>query len=152
MSNTYQLTQQIHEQVQRIAKEKGIEIEIEKNCEEFWYEILDDNGAITQRVGSVYLYEPLGREPLFRRLCPAIQEKQIRQILLAVFGTWKTTEKNHYAKAHNPVYRNRADELEKKWLCFRIDLIDSTYITMPPLFTREPETVLTELSEILKTL
>jgi hypothetical protein len=161
MSNTlYQLTAKLHKLIQEKAKKHGLEVEIERNSEEFWYKILDDNGTITQRIGSVYLYEQIGKTPSFKRLCPAIQAPQIRKILLAfqeVLGenidySYETLvynfkfsedrtliEKNLMERLVTDCPKTRADFLCRRWL-------DG----LEPLFSVNPETVLTELLETLK--
>ena len=165
MSNTYQLTQHLHELIQEKAKKHGLEIEIEnifRECEYFFYEIFDVEGTITQRLSSVYLYEPIGRrESPFKRLCPAIQTQQIRQILLAfreVLGgnpekidlTGLTGFESAFAIFKNGlIAKSYSKTLDDQWLGAGEDEHGNYQL---PLIDREPQTVLSELLEILKSI
>jgi hypothetical protein len=143
MSNLFELTKKLHQTIQEKAEKHGLETKIKnifRECEYFFYEIFDVEGTITQRLSSVYLYEPIGRrEPPFKRLCPAIQAPQIRQILLAFKEVLGESEEIKELNIKNTPNRFYVDELCSRWL-------DG----LEPLFVREPETVLTELLEILK--
>lgn len=163
MSNLYQLTQNLHKIIQKKAKKYGLEIEIEKNCEENWYEIFDNNGKIIQRIGNVYLYEPINREPYFKRLCPAIQAPQIRQILV---GLQEVLGENYQYKQEKWLLDNLNKRYENKELTeysliacletsvektpkYQAEALCQKWLDgLNPLIDREPILVLTELVKI----
>lgn len=142
MSNLYTTTARILELLPQVCAKYGLEFEVE------FYFVLSPEGKKIAKWEIVKDITIQNKQDYI----PAIEEPQIRQILVGLFGVWEATQKNHQAKAENPSFKNRAEELERRWLCFRTDLVDSTYITYPPLFDREPETVLTELITILENL
>jgi len=149
MSNLYNLTKTLHTLAQEKAKEHGLEIEIESDKIIYWDNFPEKPSDYHIGDSSMLVNAP---DWFLKKAVLLIQEPQIRQILLTFFGVWEATDKDSIAKAQNPAFKNRAEELERRWLCFRTDLIDSTYITYPPLINSEPETVLTELITILESI
>jgi hypothetical protein len=116
MSNTYQLTREIHEQIDYLAEQKGIFIKIESNYE--WIIQSDGvfNSLYNDNHSSSYLI--------------AIQEKEIKQILVAlkdILGEKPT---------------NTAISYWCDWCC---GFPQSEFET-------NPDQVLTELLEILKSI
>lgn len=124
MSNLYNLTKELHE----VIKKHKIKIE-----NDFAWFSKDNQYKIHYKQYGLLV---IANQDNVKLECLAIQGQQIRQILLAFFK--------------NPGFKNLAEELEKKWLSFRIDFVNGQYIT--PLFDQEPEKVLTELLEILKSI
>jgi hypothetical protein len=122
----YTLTKNLHTLIQEKAKKHGLEVEIESDYIFF-------NAQRSEKPNwqiGIYIGGEMTRQPVF-----AIQAPQIRAILLAfeeVLGSipFAPLRLNTKAKA-----------LCSKWLDGLIPLID-----------REPETVLTELLEILKSI
>jgi hypothetical protein len=151
MPNLYNLTAQLHQTIQTKAKEFGIEIEIKSE-----YLILSD-GRFTSNDQKKHYHNHLLQ---IKQIVPAIQAPQIRQILSVfkdVLGKNAKYSKYilkineainfdkgfclNYKECLNPPAETKAEALCQKWL-------DG----LEPLFDREPETVLTELLETLKTL
>lgn len=167
MSKLYQLTQSIHQQLQRIEKEKGIEIEVEG---EYYF---SQDGQKWNKD-----FELIPWEVNLSDYIPEIQEPQIKQILVALsdvlgrnpdwdnytedliayicyfdaLNTKSTEIKNKFEKIKENMKKmtkmcSEYIPLDKaSMLCIRwLDGLD-------PLFTREPETVLGELLEILQSI
>lgn len=139
MSNLYNLTKSIHNEVERINPKLGLEIEIESD-----YFLIDyENGEIGKFGESEIKIIAQKFESLGAGKCeyiPAIQAPQIRQILVGLKEVLKTEIK--YDSMFGDMWitnPNTANNLCQKWL-------DG----LEPLFDREPENVLNELLEILK--
>lgn len=160
MSKLYELTKQIHNILPKVEEKYRVKIKV--NNENWWLETWDDTGGIF--IGDIDTEES-------RRLCPAIESNQIRQILVALenklqnsmsdkarrFGP-KSRQKV-IAYLHDPEYP--LPEKIKKYcieylLCKKqptsLELCNRWLDGLTPLFDREPETVLTELLEILENL
>jgi hypothetical protein len=134
MSNLYTVTKQIHETIQDKAKKYGLENPFTL--------LLDEFDKIMPLTEDIYEEYAITENEIIEKL-----PNQIRQTLLAfknVLG-----ENPEYTKYENKaqfhyfvtLQKNYADALCNKWL-------DS----LTPMFATNPETVLTELLEILKTL
>jgi hypothetical protein len=154
MPNLYNLTAQIHQNLQKVCEKYGLEkLEIESD-----YILLPDDCGPRIFIGGASL----------RNEIPAIQSPQIRQILLAFkevlgenpnFKLLENAIKENQLLCNNkytglitvsdiflldgglPIPKSQAEALCQKWL-------DS----LTPMFDREPETVLTELLELLEIL
>jgi len=125
MSNLYNLTQQINKVIQEKAQKHGLEIEIGSNF------LLLNDGELQHEYQYKHFNNHNGQ--IVRPLCVlAIEAPQIRQILIVLEDVLNQFPKPYWVNSEN---------LCQKWL-------DGLH----PLFDREPETVLAELLNILKSL
>jgi hypothetical protein len=127
MSNSYNLTQKIHELLPKINQKFGLKVEVIGNWQNHPQKGLF---LATEKM------EVMGKENWQKFLdecCLAIQAPQLRQILVSL----------------QDVLGIKADKFEKKNLCLTHDLNGRLIL---PLFDQDPETVLTELVEILENL
>ena len=127
MSNSYNLTQKIHELLPKINQKFGLKVEVIGNWQNHPQKGLF---LATEKM------EVMGKENWQKFLdecCLAIQAPQLRQILVSL----------------QDVLGIKADKFEKKNLCLTHDLNGRLIL---PLFDQDPETVLTELVEILQNL
>ncbi len=178
MSNTYQLTQQIHQQVHRIAEEKGIKFEIENYKylypkDKFSFK---DQRTILDEDDNFYLsyrYNEEGYSPT-----PLIDsEKQIKQILVAVKNIlglnvdWSVIKRDlkllqfvSISTDFSTFYLNEVNSKvyafgKKSYLEGRIQALKESQAEalcqkwldgLEPMFETNPDQVLGELLEILK--
>lgn len=127
MSNLYTTTAKIHELLPKINQKFGLKVEVIGNWQNHPQKGLF---LATEKM------EVMGKENWQKFLdecCLAIQAPQIRQILVSL----------------QDVLGIKADKFEKKNLCLTHDLNGRLIL---PLFDQDPETVLTELVEILENL
>jgi len=165
MSNTlYTATQNCLETVQKKAKELGLEIEIESDY--YWYERVKTyqwKDIIEKRTSEPVIINQIEVDELHGEynLCPAIQEKQIRQILLAfqeVLG--ENPEHIKFDGFLNTPFENEKEMLDVANTCGLIQKAKSKaealcqkYLNeLNPMFDREPIQVLEELTEIINKL
>lgn len=90
MSKTYEITQQIHTELARLAESTGIKVEIESD-----FSIVEfSNNLVKCYFGELIYYNDgtvsidetttrLGKHVLGKVICPVIQSNQIKQILIA---------------------------------------------------------------------
>jgi hypothetical protein len=156
MSNTYQLHQQIHTLIQEKAKKHGLEIEIEPTNLAGWKVPMcyTPDGEIWQMD-----YKKANKMFKTDKYVPILFAPQIRQILVAfkeVLGenpekidlTGLTGFESAFAIFKNGlIAKSYSKALDDKWLGASEDE-EGNY--QQPLIDREPETVLTELLEILQ--
>jgi hypothetical protein len=137
MSNLYNLTQQIHILAQEKAKKHGLELVIEGN----WF--LHPRTGPFLSTEKMEPLQPKDWQEFMDECLLAIQADQIRQILVVFKDVLGKTQKLSLTP------KSRVKALDDKWLGASEDEQGNYQL---PLFTQEPETVLTELLEILKSI
>ena len=155
MSNSYNLTQKIHELLPKINQKFGLKVEVIGNWQNHPQKGLF---LATEKM------EVMGKENWQKFLdecCLAIQADQIRQILVglqevltkktkfikidyqnAISASFEGDEINIKTSKYDIILESEAETLYKKWC----------YVFPTSLFDSEPEKVLTELVEILQNL
>jgi hypothetical protein len=136
----YNLTKQINEILPKLCKKHGLELMVESDKIIYWDNFPEKPSDYHIGDSSMLVNAP---DWFLKKAVLLIQEPQIRQILLAlkdVLGQdpdlWWCDVTN---RALSP--ESLSEALCQKWLG-----------NLQPMFDSEPETVLTELLQILKTL
>jgi hypothetical protein len=124
MSNTlYTITDELHPLIQAKAEKYGLKVEIKSTRLQRWFE------------GYGYIH--------------LIQEPEIRQILLAFKEIFDSLPRNYF---YNLEWFRLEDSFHTLGTSMSVILCAKWLDGLTPLFDREPETVLSELLEVLKTL
>jgi len=152
MSNLYKLTQNLHKIIQEKAKKYGLELVIKSDKIIYWDNFPEKPSDYHIGDSSMLVNAP---DWFLKKAVLLIQADQIRQILWVfrdVLGEnpeWTRVEKFYSYELcdqcgnadENTKIKSQAEALCHKWL-------DG----LEPLFDREPETVLTELIQILESI
>ena len=172
MSNLHHTTAKIHELLPQVKAKYGLKFEVES---EYYYDTVSKDNPLRHKTEILLVWKmSLDRKQLGRkRFIPAIQFPQIRQILIGLQGVLGENLNYHSKRLENydeflqnfkqnkpitaeytliknkSVPQSKSQDLDDKWL--RPAEKDGKY-TGQSLFNREPETVLTELIQILQSI
>ena len=122
----FEITQKIHQELNKLAKTTGIKVDL-RRCENFWYEVFDCNGKITQIVYNKFkkLDNTILEKLYFKEICESFESLEFLFIL-------------HSFKEKTPNDFSLSEFYEK---CFN---------NSNSLFDQNPTQVLIELLEILQ--